>query len=462
MDFGAENIVSALAVLFITDPTFCERTLPLKDYLLGAFQDGLRWIAEKSWWYYSKYHSPIGLDFLLEELKKAKRNKTLSGDKVEGIVKLIENVEQLLQNSVMPSADYTLDELIAYAKTQALRNAVIEGAKLLETGKTDDFVAKIQKVVDEFSALNLATGMKLADIDYRTAKRKEGKMPIRVPLGIPDLDALVGGLADGELGVVIAPTGGGKTAFLIHLSVFAMLFGRNVVYITLEMSPVQLLDRIDAFISNVPISKLARNYETVKQAVKRFVNLVKAGIDIKQLPSGLTSVEDIDNYLKVVSSTGFKVGMLVVDYGELLRIRGESTYEGQGENFTKLRGLAVKWNIPVWVASQSNRPAWSKRIIKPDDIAESFKKVHVADIVIGICRTEEEKRKKQVRFYVGKCRFEIDGYEVGPYDSALERGRIVDFGSIFRKPKSTPAPEPEDEEDEPFVGGGNEGEGETE
>lgn len=452
MDFQSEVVALSLAFLFLTDPEFCEKVSPFKDYILSALPSHIRWIAEVSLGHYEKYRSVIGVAFLLEELKKVKARKELPTQTIEQVIKALDEIEVLVNKNVIPSTQYAIDEVLAYAKTQALRSVVIDNARLLEAGKVDEFVNKIQRTIEKFNVANLSEGARLSNIDARTIERKEGKQPVRVPTGIPDVDALIGGLGDGELGVVIGPSGGGKTSFLIHLSCFAMIYGRNVVYITLEMSPRQLLDKVDSFIADVPLSKLPKDYETVRKRVKKFVNLVKAGLDVKQFPSGLTRVEDIDAYLKFLNSTGFKPGMLMVDYGELLAVRSdESMYEGQGENFTKLRGIAVKWQIPVWVASQSNRPAWSKRIIKPDDIAESFKKVHVADAVIGICRTEQEKRSKQVRFYIGKCRFEVDGFEVGPYDSALDRGRIVDFGDIFSKFKKPKAPAvPEIDTDTPF------------
>jgi replicative DNA helicase len=451
MDFNSEVVNVALAFSVMTDPSFCERIILLKDYFIEYLPDALKWIFSRSLEYYGKYGMPIGVPVVVEELKKHKQRRTISKVLLEGILNLINQVEDAVEHNRIPSTEYTLEELLTFAKTQAIKSIVIKNAKMLESGDVDAFVEELNKLMNHFSSATTTTGEKLEDIQRRIQLRREGKN-VRVPTGIPDLDALIGGLADGELGIILGPSGGGKTAFLIQVSIAGMMFGRNVSYVTLEMSPMQLLERIDAYISNVPMKKLVKEEQKVKDAVREFVNKVKAHLDVKQFPSGLTRVEDIDNYLKILKSEGISPGMLVVDYGELLSYKGEA-YEGQGENFVKLRGLAVKWQIPVWVASQSNRPAWSKRIIRPDDIAESFRKVHVADVIIGLCRTEEEKRNKKVRFYVGKCRFEVDGFEVGPYTSALEKGRIIDFTAL-RSPQRK-VEEEEDEgsivDDEPFV-----------
>lgn len=454
MDWNSQTIVTGLAFLILTDPEFCERVSPMREYIGRNLPDDLKWVFMRALDYFGKFKTPIGTSVILEELKKQKQRKAIPKILLEQILQLIERIEDSVGKGILPASGYMLEEVLTYAKTQAIREVIVQNAKMLEQGEVDEFVSKISHIIEQFASVTFQTGERLMDIQKRIQLRRSGNNPSnRVPMGIPDLDAFICGLGEGELGIIIGPSGAGKTAFLIQVSIAGLMAGRNVAYASLEMSPLQLLERFDANISNIPIKHLVKEEAKVKERVREFINKVKSHLDIKQFPSGLTRVEDIDNYLKVLKSEGITPGMLIVDYGELLGFRSNEAYEGQGENFIKLRGIGVKWKIPVWVASQSNRPAWSKRIIRPDDIAESFRKVHVADVVIGLCRTEEEKRTKQVRFYIGKCRFEVDGFEVGPYTTALERGRLIDFGV---RPKPTRMLSAEDENiietvDVPFV-----------
>jgi replicative DNA helicase len=72
--------------------------------------------------------------------------------------------------------------------------------------------------------------------------------------------------------------------------------------------------------------------------------------------------------------------------------------------YEELRIIAGTYKIPVWTASQSNRGSLSKRLVKMEDIAEAFTKAAIADLIIGLCQTEDEKDEKIMRLFVAKSR----------------------------------------------------------
>ena len=71
-------------------------------------------------------------------------------------------------------------------------------------------------------------------------------------------EVLDGGLANGELGVVMAPTGGGKSFFLVNLGFGALAAGKNVIHYTFELSETHVGNRYDSRITGIPTKELRK------------------------------------------------------------------------------------------------------------------------------------------------------------------------------------------------------------
>jgi hypothetical protein len=80
----------------------------------------------------------------------------------------------------------------------------------------------------------------------------------------------------------------------------------------------------------------------------------------------------------------------------------ESIYEG-------LRGLAQEFQCPVWTASQTNRSGLNAEVITIESISEAFSKCFVADLILTVSRTVEDKQNNTGRIFVAKNRFGPDG-----------------------------------------------------
>ena len=134
-------------------------------------------------------------------------------------------------------------------------------------------------------------------------------------------------------------------------------------------------------------------------------------IVIKYFPSRAVNSHALLAHVRQMEAVGFKPDLLIVDYADLLRAssRTEARYLELGAIYDELRGMAGELFIPCWTASQTQRSSISDEVIQADKIAESYGKIMVADFVISLSRTLEDKQTNTARVHIIKNRFGPDG-----------------------------------------------------
>ena len=165
-------------------------------------------------------------------------------------VRIREYFARVLANGEIPdSSEYIKDTALDFCKKQKLKEALIKSVELIKSSSFDE----VSKVID--TALNLGTDNTLgydymADFEARFVKK--ARDPITT--GWKDIDDISkGGLGKGELGVVVAPTGAGKSMVLVHLGAQALKAGKNVLHYTLELADTVVGGRYDAAITGVEL-----------------------------------------------------------------------------------------------------------------------------------------------------------------------------------------------------------------
>ena len=297
----------------------------------------------------------------------------------------------------------------------------MRSVNLLQSSSYDE----IRKVID--NALNLGLD---SDYGHDFHKDFEQRYELRarspVSTGWPKLDALTkNGLGKGELGVVIAPTGAGKSMVLAHLGAEAVKAGLNVVHYTLELSEMVTGLRYDSCISGVQLGDL----HSMKSMVYDSIKEVSGKLIIKEYPTKSASVTTLRAHLEKLTKTGTKIGMIIVDYGDLLKPVGtyrekrnelESIYEG-------LRALAQEFECPCYTASQTNRSGLNAEVITMESISEAFSKCFVADVIFSVSRTIEDKSTNQGRIFLAKNRNGPDGIVLPIFmDTSRVKIKILD------------------------------------
>jgi replicative DNA helicase len=231
----------------------------------------------------------------------------------------------------------------------------------------------------------------------------------RVSTGIVDVDkGIGGGLGAGELGIIIAPFGGGKTALLVNLGASAILQGKGVLHITLEIHEMMVAMRYDMRIGGFSTEELRNDPKLALRSRKKARN-AKGSLHIYDRSHEALTILGVERLLEN-PATGRRPDLLIVDYADLLR--SDRMLEGRrfelGEVYRELRRVAAKYSIPVWTASQATREAARNGEFDTSYIAEDISKAHTADAIICAIQTEEQRNAGQMILKVDKTRMCAD------------------------------------------------------
>tara|TARA_R110001592_G_scaffold72792_2_gene222420 strand:+ start:11947 stop:13308 length:1362 start_codon:yes stop_codon:yes gene_type:complete len=300
-------------------------------------------------------------------------------------------------------AAFVKDKAIDFCRKQVLKGAMLQSAKLLKSSSFEE----IEKLIKE--ALVLGTDNDFGH-NFRKDLLKRFELITRDPIstGWPRMDEIVkGGLGKSELGVVVAPTGAGKSMVLVHLATQALLQGKTVVYYTLELKDTVVGQRFDCCITDVPLQE---HRERQKEIVSKVKDL-EGTLIIKEYPTKSASVSTLKNHIEKLRKRGIEPNMILVDYADLLRpprATGEKRHELE-ETYEGLRGLAQTYEIPCWTASQTNRGGLNAEVITMESISEAFNKCFVADFIFSLSRTVQDKQANKGRIFIAKNRNGPDG-----------------------------------------------------
>lgn len=299
--------------------------------------------------------------------------------------------------------DYIKEISLDFCRKQNLKEAMMTSVGLLQNCSFDE----ISKVINE--ALKLGSENNFG-YDYM-ADFEERFMPkFRSPVttGWNDIDGITGGgLGKSELGVVIAPTGAGKSMVLVHLGSQALKEGKTVVHYTLELQDTVIATRYDSCITGYPLSDIINFKEEIYEEIKD----IEGSLIVKEYPTKSASTNTIRAHLSRLVKRGINPGMVIVDYADLLKpvqIRKEKREE-LGSIYEELRALSTEFKCPIWTASQTNRSGLSAEVITMEQISEAFNKCFVADFIFSVSRTIEDKQNNQGKIFIAKNRNGPDG-----------------------------------------------------
>ena len=174
--------------------------------------------------------------------------------------------------------EYIKDTALDFCRKQVLKEAMIKSVGLLKNSSFDEISNTIN------NALKLGCDNNFG-YDYLLDFEKRFEVKARNPVstGWKHVDELTkGGLGRGELGVVIAPTGAGKSMVLVHLGAQAIKKGKNVVHYTLELSDTMIALRYDSCITEVSLKDLFAFKEEVEGILMS--NKIFAGATLLHTP----------------------------------------------------------------------------------------------------------------------------------------------------------------------------------
>jgi replicative DNA helicase len=303
----------------------------------------------------------------------------------------------------IPNSQFIKDSSLDFCRKQVLKGAMMKSVKLIKSSSFDE----ISKVIED--ALKLGTDNNFGH-DFIKDFEERYTLTSRDPVstGFERVDEICkGGLGKSELGVVIAPTGAGKSMVLVHLGAQALKQGKTVVHYTLELQDTVVGNRYDSCISEIPLGDLFQNKKQVMYKIKD----IPGQLIIKEYPTKSASTETIKNHIERLRKKGIEPDMIIMDYADLLRpTRSSKEKRYDLENtYEELRAIAQIYKCPVWTASQTNRSGLNAEVITMEAISEAFNKCFVADFICSLSRTVQDKQANKGRMFIAKNRNGPDG-----------------------------------------------------
>jgi len=301
--------------------------------------------------------------------------------------------------------DYIVSKSVDFCRKQVLKKAMMKSVPLLNKCSFEE----IEKLISDALRLGINN-----DHGYDYIKDFEARFIERarnpVTTGWTKIDKITkGGLGQGELVVVVAPTGAGKSHVLVHLGAQALKQGKNVVHFTLELADTSVAQRYDACLTGIPLDELINQKDEVYDVIKD----IDGQLIVKEFPTKSASVVTLKNHLEKIRQTEMEIDMIVVDYGDLLKssvVRKNSEKRHELESiYEELRGLGQEFGCPIVTASQTNRKGLNEEVITMESISEAFNKCFVADFIISLSRTIKDRNANIARIFVAKNRNGPDG-----------------------------------------------------
>lgn len=307
---------------------------------------------------------------------------------IELIVELIQQIKDTTDEGV----DTIKKTAHKFFKQQNYAKIVNKVSELLKNGDVDrvDELEDIwRKALISGNRDDLGTKLKddLADVlsdEYRQA----------IPTGVDGIDeSLEGGLGKGELGVIIGPSGFGKTSMTTAFANQSASQGYKTVQIVFEDKPKQIQRKHISRITNIEARDLSKpeNIERVRAEMEN-VHIFDDTLRIKKYPTGEVTPIQIKNYLKKLTNSGFKPDIVFIDYFECLAASKnyKDVWIGEGHTMRELEAIASDLDIALWVPTQGTKDSLSAEIVTMDKAGGSFKKIQIAHIVLSISRTNED------------------------------------------------------------------------
>jgi replicative DNA helicase len=404
-----------------------------------------------------KYNSAITKEALGIEIE----NRT---DLTETDVKDVRDLCETLNDSIVEK-QWLLDTTEKWCRDRAIYLALMESIHIADGNDEKKNRDAIPSILSDALAVSFDNNighdyLRNYEERYEFYHRKEDKIEF-------DLEYFnkitKGGLPNKTLNIALAGTGVGKSLFMCHVASSALLQGRNVLYITLEMAEERIAERIDANLLNVPIQQLVDLPRSAfENKVTSLSKKTQGTLIIKEYPTASAHSGHFKALLNELAlKKSFRPDIIFIDY---LNICASSRHKANGSansySYIKsiaeeLRGLAVEFSVPIVSATQTTRSGYGNSDVELTDTSESFGLPATADLMFALISTEELEGLGQImvkqlknryndptvfkRFVVGIDRAKMRLYDVeqSAQKDILDSGQEEEYTYEENKPKKS-------------------------
>ena len=364
--------------------------------------NSFRYIIENVKELYSSYGKIPNYETVIQKIISESGNK--DSNRIH-----IDTLEQIKNDE--SDVNFVKDRALNFCKQQNLKKELKSVNHIIDNGNFEDY-HKIEQIIQK--ALQVGTDDNdVVDVffDIDSALEKDFRLPI--PTGIVGIDNLLkGGLGRGELGIILAPTGTGKTTILTKFANTAFNLDRNVLQIFFEDNRDNIRRKHFTIWTNVEPDDQPEYAEEVKEKVLEAQARSKGILRMIKMSSDDATISKIKSKIRKLISEGFKPDMLVLDYVDCVSsdkiIDGEE-WKGEGSVMRSLESMTTEFDMAIWTATQGSRDSISSEIVTSDQMGGSIKKAQIAHVIISIAKTLEQKEHNLATLSLLKSRIGQDG-----------------------------------------------------
>jgi|688.fasta_scaffold05385_16 replicative DNA helicase len=298
--------------------------------------------------YYEKYEKVPTID-TLETILRIEVKDKVTQDYVFEMLKEINNL-------AVQDWEFIQQKSLNFCRQQELKKANEKINKIIDNGDFDSY-EKCAEILRE--ALSVGSekddGTSISE-NIEAVLEKDFRHPI--PTGINGIDELTdGGLSRGELGVVLAPYGTGKTTILTKISNSAYNEGYNVLQIVFEDMPDVIKRKHLACWSGIELNELSDRKEEVLQKHKEVTTNKTNDLKIKKFSSEGVTIQAIKSFIRHEISKGFKPDLVVLDYIDCVESSKiySDEWSGEGNVMRGFESMLSEFGLVGWTAVQGNR-----------------------------------------------------------------------------------------------------------
>lgn len=356
-----------------------------------------QWIVSEIIKYHNKYNTVPTVDSIKIELKKIE-NENLKLSVKEQLKKCYE-----LEDS--PDIPSVKEEFTSFCANQKVKKALLQSVDYLNLGDFDSIKHLMSNALRAGEERNVGHEYK-KDIEtrYREDERNAVPFPWEAFNNITQ-----GGYGKGDLVLIFGNPKGGKSWAIIAMAAEAVKLGFKVVYYALELGESYVGKRFDACLSGVSVDKIDGSH---RNKLENLINNLPGELIIKEYSPKRASLSTIENHLNNLRiQEGFVPDVIFIDYLDLLKNKSvrKEVKDDIDDVYVDAKGLAKELGIPIVSPSQANRTGAGKKIIEGSNIAGSYNKIMIGDIVISLARNRKERIEGTGWWHIMGNRYGPDG-----------------------------------------------------
>ena len=364
--------------------------------------------------YYVKYESVPTFE-TLDQLTRSE----ISSESARKIV--LDTLTQIRDVS-FDGHQFVIEKALKFCKQQELQKVMTKAQKIIDKGdfesydQLEEMVNKALQVgeIDEAEHDVFTNLDQVLDEDYRHP----------IPMGIIGIDNLLkGGLAKGELGVILAPTGVGKTTVLTKICNHAFNLGYNVLQIFFEDNPKIIQRKHFTLWTGIAPDELSFHKDVVMEKVRDIKENTTNRLILKKYASDTLTMSQIKNQIRKMIAEGTKIDMISLDYIDCVvpdKNLGDE-WKSEGSVMRGFEAMCHELDVAGWTATQGNRSSISSDVVTTDQMGGSIKKAQVGHVIITVAKSLQQKEMKLATIAITKSRIGRDGivFENCKFDNEL-------------------------------------------